>query len=285
MSQFELGESQSRPYGIRRTGAVTYAKAAVEVYVREPGEDIEPSGITWVLAPGLTEDPAALRLAAIEATKLGHKAVILAHLTKGIFNALDNNANDVAAVVDALPSDTEVAIMGHSKGGATAIRGARRARRPVRQITTVAPAHHLLERFYTRENILHGIWDARHEPLSLEGDSLTAKAIKTSTAKHCLRRPLAVGAEFLALIRGSVHDEVHALKSESNNTYLLIAYGDDDRLYPLRAMEESIVDLPYDDQMCYEGGHCRINYDADFARMLFLRGRQGPRVIPNQLAA
>ena len=268
MSQLELGSWESRPYGQKARGLVTVGKQAVRVCVRTPQPETPQTGLTYVLAPGWTGDGNNMRFAAIEAVHHGHTAVTLAHTNKGVSKTMAKNADDVAAVLDAAPKQTGLAVIGHSMGGATAILALLKTDRQIERATFVAPVKHLREEYYTRSNIRHSLWDALHEQRSLEGDELTAKAIGASTLRHCLRRPRAVVAEFFALIGGSLHDEVRRLKEPSDAPYLRIAYGDADGLFPAYAMEHSIEDLPYDERVLYKGGHCRVNYDPALARIL-----------------
>lgn len=268
MSEFKLGNWETRPYGLRAKGVVTFGNLTVPICVRKPEYHVPQSGTAYVLAPGWTNPHTAMRFSAIAAVNHGHTAVSLNHTNKGASAALQKNADDIAAVLDAMPNDMELAVIGHSMGGATAIMALGQTDRQVQRATVVAPARHLLEHYYTTGNIARQIWEARREPRSLEGDIQTARVLGSTTLRHILQRPLAVGAEFFALMRGSVHDELRALKAYPDAPYLRIAYGDTDGLFPAFAMEDSIKDLPYDDRIRYEGGHCRVNYDPALAETL-----------------
>ena len=212
-----------------------------------------------------------MRTAAIVATKFGHTAVTMEYTNQGTEGALAQDVQDVVAVTKALPRNTRRAAIGFSMGGAILTMAL--ARTGVERATLVAPGKYLSPHYYSRLEIMRRFVAEIGEAADpgIIGNLRNALWLGATSLMNYARRPWAVHAELVELLRDPVWSALREAKARPNPPYVRFMYGLHDRLLPAEAQRASIADLPFDEVVGYRGEHGRLTYDPTLAADIFER--------------
>ncbi len=264
----DLEQGHETEYGTRYEGVVATEDHDIPIVWREPPEH-EQNGNIYVMANGWLGAGHSMRLPAHEAAHAGNIAVTFGYTNTGSTEALKENANDMAAIIDAVPEGLNRQAMGLSMGGYVTAMALERAESWVQSATLISSAGFIQRDPTKREVLMHfaaeGIELAEH---AIE-DPFNVGRLGVSTIKNIVRRRQAVRAEIYELTHGSAHDSIISVKSNPDAPFIRFVYGDKDRLIPADAQEDGIKGMPFDDVLKYRGGHLGPIFRPAVSRRLF----------------
>lgn len=258
MSELQVVEHPTS-YGSRHEGVVVTEDRTIGVTLRAPFED-EWTGITYVLPHCWTAGKNSMRPTALEVVNAGHQAITFDYTHTGITHALESNAADCAAVMDALPDDTIRRAVGLSMGGPVVTMAILQAESKFEIVTQVAAAGYI-NRKLTPWKIAKHLLDEGRELPSLYRDPVHALHLTMGVMHNCVDRPLAVIGEFDEMISGTVHDALRRIKHTPDAPYMRFMYGSGDRLFPAAAQLEGVRNPrfdEFDEVVPYNGGHMQL---------------------------
>jgi pimeloyl-ACP methyl ester carboxylesterase len=268
MTKLEIGDWQQRPYGERAKGVATVGSHSVRFTVRRPRNG-QTEGLHYVLPNGWTAGKNSMRLTALSAVTHGNTAYTFDYTNRSLHHALDRNVSDAATIVEALPEDARVGMVGLSMGGAVTTHVIDRLGNRVEHATLVASGKYLKPEFYAGKLILKHAASHSADALLHHGKLTDGVRLLGTGALNCAERYRAVLGEIWDLTHGNVHDELRRIKGQSDAPVMHFAYGSHDKLLPAYAQLQSIEGLPFDEVWEYQGGHNRLATDPGLAADVF----------------
>jgi pimeloyl-ACP methyl ester carboxylesterase len=265
MSELQLVKHEPTDYGMRHEGFVPVGNSKIDVTLRAPAKG-DWSGVTYVLVNGWTASKNSMRTAAVEATRVGHKAVTFDYNNKRIGSALLSNAANCAAVIDSLRA-ARLAAISLSMGGPVLTAALMQARSRLEVATQVAPAHTITEEFSLMEAGKHLLAEGR-ELVGLSRHPLQAAHLAAGVMRNCAERPLAVVGEFGELISGTQHGNFESVTAGSDAPFMRLMYGIGDLLLPADPMVAGAGSL-FDEVRSYDGGHVEFVKGTELAQNIF----------------
>lgn len=278
MSDFELvkGNRREADYG-------HYYEASVELEDRVvTGAYREPSGefnTVYVLANGLLAGKDSMRAAAHVAAQEGFASFAIDYSAHNdpSGQALESNATDVAAAIDAIDEGMNRRAAGMSKGGRVLIRALAKTEETVEAATLVVPAG--IEPM--KLSWLSGAARLATTTPEVLGmvvtDPLEAFHIGGTCVRNAVLHPRAVYKEMGELKDGDEHELLRELKAQEDAPFLRLVYGSRDLLIRARGIKKVLTSLPtFDEVVTYPGGHIDFsrNSCSEIARQVFQRDRE-----------
>ncbi|MBW3569293.1 alpha/beta hydrolase [Candidatus Parcubacteria bacterium] len=278
MSELILGDKRNRGYGTYFKGRVEAEDRSIDVAWREPAKSDKRSDVAYVMVHGWFGPKISMRSPAIEATRANHTGITFEYTNRIRSNALEQNAADLSAVVDAVSDEYRKRIIALSMGGKVTTMALDKMN--VEAATLVAPAGYLPRNPSRLEVLAHAAAEAPEilgMPLSHPRQTLHL-GVKSLCA--LLQRGPAVIGEMEELLQTNEPGAINKVAMAPNSPHLRLMYGDSDRLLPPWTYEESLPGLPFDHVERYSGGHAELVKNPLLAQHIFQLDRELP--VPQQ---
>lgn len=278
--ELKLTKKLPTDLGRKYAGHVAVGNHKIPITYREPNR-ADKAVTAYVNANGLSAGRGTMRTPARQAITDGYRAVTLDYTNRWLTGALDANARDVAAAMDALAlQGLNVRGLGLSEGGRVMSRALALVKNRVQAATFVASAG------YIANNNLS--WGQGVKRLSAAGPEIGKMSVKhpraaihmgISCMRNCTSRPLGVIGEMNELRKGDEHQTLIDLKAVPDSTLVRFAYGIGDMLLQAERQVDGIQGLPFDDIFAYEGQHCDVTTNPAISQEIY---RRDERIVPQQ---
>lgn len=270
VKRFQIGEWEDRDYGQKAAVVARSAGGhAVRGCLRRPHTANSQPERLLVALQGLIAGSYAMNKVVDAALARGFSTLTYEYNTLLGYSSLNSNVSDITTMLETAPDNAELNVLAHSKAGATFIKAALKAKRPIHRADIIAPAMHMDMKHMTRDNIKDCVWKEMHQPTALPGDDRTRRGLKVTRNQTIRRQPFGVVKEFSQLTRGIVHEDFKALmaspdRPEEANLWL----GTKDELFPYAEMSASTKGLPYTSHNTYVGCHSLLYFDQRLAGLI-----------------
>jgi pimeloyl-ACP methyl ester carboxylesterase len=216
-----------------------------------------------ILLPGWLAGPETMDTAARVATRAGHLVLSPRYTNTSPFHALEANAADAAAVADSIEASLLRNLVGHSMSGAVATMAVEKTHIPVKTVTNLTPAMHILADL---DMWIIGTHFAATIPELADlvvKKPLLAWRLGMSCVRNCARRPLGIPGEFIQLTTGTIHDTMNRITDNPDveAPFFHLVLGEEDSLLPKKEQLAGASPLKFNKVSVHDGGHLSPAHD------------------------
>jgi hypothetical protein len=270
--ELQLGNRIEKDYGVYYKGRIETEDRVITGAYREPAGG---SDTLYTLANGVLAGKDSMRAAAHVAAEEGYStfAVDYSRYSSSTPEALESNAIDVAAAIDATPTDMvgedlKRRAAGMSKGGRVLIKALAKAEQDTESATLVVPAGITDWQLSWVGGAVRLGATGREVVGMAFSDTREAIHIGGTCVKNALLHPLDTVRELGELKSGHEQGTLHEVRTRDNPPFLRLLYADGDLIVKARELKNTLPGLPrvFDQVVAYPGGHIDFAYCGEIAR-------------------